>query len=177
MAIEIIIEDGSIVPDANSFATVEDARIYASNRGVEIAPVGVEGDEQVKVLLIKASDWFRVQSWNGAPVDLGQSMPFPRTGLYIYPSSPWTAFPDDEIPRQVVEAQCRLCMDIKAGVDVLPTHAAGTGMIVREKVGPIETQFSEKVGAYTLPRMTQVEAMLAAFLSGASGGRLRTLRI
>ncbi|WBF76993.1 hypothetical protein PSV3_00292 [Septimatrevirus PSV34] len=52
MAITIVVEDGSGVTNANSYVSVADARIYASNRGVEL-PLD---DDELAAMLIRSTD-------------------------------------------------------------------------------------------------------------------------
>lgn len=163
MAIVITIEDGTSVADANSFATVAQARQYAIERGVELAPETADGDNAVAVLLIKSMDYLRSLKYLGIRLSLNNPLPFPR--------SPW----GEMIPDAVVEAQCRVALEVKNGIDVMPNVAAGTGAVVREKVGPIETQFSEKAGFYSIPKLPMVDALLRDFI--VTGMPLTVVRV
>ncbi|WEM33665.1 head-tail adaptor [Pseudomonas phage PSA-KC1] len=55
MAITIVVEDGSGVTNANSYVSVADARIYASNRGVEL-PLD---DDELAAMLIRSTDYLK----------------------------------------------------------------------------------------------------------------------
>lgn len=174
-SVELIIEDGSGVEGANSFATEDQIVAYAAARGVVIAFATDADKDAVAILGIKAMDYLRAKTYIGSPVEYGQPLPFPREGMYVNPKNSYEEFPTDEIPAALIEAQCRLALEIKRGVDVMPTVAGGS-FVVREKVGPIETEYSEKIAAYTTPDMPMVDALLAPFLD-AGGFGLRVLRV
>ena len=76
----LIVEDGTIVPNADSLASVDFADLYHSNRGNSLwAQIAmVEAKEQ---LLRKATDYVVVKfqgAWKGDLVSSNQHLPFPR---------------------------------------------------------------------------------------------------
>lgn len=107
-------------------------------------------DSAVEVFLIKARDYLNVQ-------------PLAWTG---------------DVPGNVKIAQMQLAIESFKGVDLMPTSGA-TPFIKREKIGPIETEFSETVGAASGsgPNFPFVDALLAPFLSSSVGTFLRLRRV
>lgn len=72
MAITIVVEDGSGVTNANSYVSVADARIYASNRGVEL-PLD---DDELAAMLIRSTDYLEAQAcrFQGKPTSTTQAL-------------------------------------------------------------------------------------------------------
>ena len=102
----LIIEDGSIVPNANSFVTAAEMIAYAALRGVTI-PADTTTQEQQ---LILAMDYLtgREQSMRGTRVSDLQELPYPRfnvryNGYYIQ---------DSEIPKELKNAQIELSIQV-----------------------------------------------------------------
>lgn len=170
----LIVENGTIVPDANTFINRAGMITYAAERGVVLPD-----DETTDVKIIKAMDYLALfdTQWKGSLVEYGvQALAWPRKYVYVGLSS--TAFPSDEIPPQLVRAQAELVMQIHAGVNLLPTLSGDTAFIKREKVDVIETEYSEAMAlklAGSLPDMPLVDALLAPLL--ATIGTLRTVRV
>jgi hypothetical protein len=171
----LIKEDGSIVSSANSYVTRAELIAYAIARGVTLADT-----DATDVLAIKAMDYLTMydSKWAGDLVEPGvQTLAWPRTGAI--PQGGKTAFPDDEIPGNIVKAQMELALVANSGVDLLPTTNPATGFVTREKVDVIETEYSEAVALQTfgqLPKVPLVDALLAPWMAGG-GMSLRTYRV
>jgi len=167
----LVIEDGTPVPGANSYATVAQARDYASARGVTLSA----DDPTVEALLIEACDYLeslesRFKGSRTSPDS--QDLAWPRTGVYLYGSK--TMFAIDDIPALLIKAQCQLAMDA-VDIDLLPT---GSGKeVVKEKVDVIEVEYSKGQGSVALPELNAAMAILGPLLNGGGGMRLTTYRI
>lgn len=164
----IIVEDGTIVADANSYATRAEYIAYAANRGVVVTD-----DVAADVELIKAMDFLNVQCWIGEPVDLltPQSLPWPRKGLV-------EGDLDDDwvysVPRVLKNAQMQLAMYVRQGIDLMPARSADAE-VKKEKIGPIETEYFEP--ASYMPDIPLAAAMIAPLQCGQGGFKLRTYRV
>lgn len=162
----IIIEDGTIVGDANSFATVSDCRAYADGRGLELP----EDDTEVENLLVKACDFlFSLESdFQGFRSDAEQELPFPRIGVEIFGNT----ISGDTIPKTLKKAQCQLAFDAIEN-DLLAT---GSGRVIKkEGVGPLATEYGDD-GASN-PQVVLTAALtilkpLFKFNSNATGGSI-----
>lgn len=137
----VIVEDGTFVPGANSYASVEQLEEYALARGIELP----EETEEKEQLLIRAMDYIEstVTSWIGYPSHHGQVLSWPRAAVYMdgYAVSPTT------IPSILAEAQCDIAAH-SVGMDVLPVREPiglpeGQGSVIKEKVGPIEVAYAD----------------------------------
>lgn len=164
----LIVEDGSIVANANSYITRAQLIAYAGDRGVLIEDAAASD-----VFAIKAMDALETHrsEFRGREVEPGvQPLAWPRTGVCVG----FVAYPDDVIPSNIVKAQLALALLSAQGVDLLPTTGAGAsgeGFITREKIGPMETEYSEAafLAQGTTPTIPQVTALLLPFLSGNAG--------
>lgn len=182
MASNLIVEDGTGLPDASSYTSAATLRTYATNRGVTLAPTDDAGDLIVDQLAIKAMDYIEAnrQWFWGWRFRQSQRLSFPREGVpaeprgdqygtqivngyenLLVPSINYR--PVAPIPYELVDAQCQLVIQVKAGVDLLPTQVSGR-FVKRQKLGPLEREFSEAIGIYTLPQMPMVDALLSPLI-------------
>lgn len=107
----LIVEDGSIILNANSYVSRVDYIAYAASKGVTIADT-----EAADYELIKAAEFIdsHEPKLKGNRYSRDQSMAYPRTELYI---EGWY-WSYNEIPRNVILAQMSLAMDINSGSDL-----------------------------------------------------------
>lgn len=164
--VTLVVEDGTIVAGANSFVTEDQIVTHALMRGV-ILPFTTDAEKDaVATLGILAMDYLRILPWRGEVVDVNQTTPWPRKNLDVTPS-----WPEDAIPLAVIEAQLQLALLSKAGTILIPT-IAGTGFLIKEKIGPIENVYSEKVGLSSngLPILPGISGLLDPWLLGDTEG-------
>lgn len=162
----LIIEDGSIVENANSYVTVAEAQAYADARGLTVTLT--EGQ------LVQAMDYLEAQrsQYQGVKVDPEQSLQFPRNCVYVD-----TILLDyTKIPNILKQAQMRLAIEVANGIDLFPSRTSGT-FVKREKVGPIDTEYSEAIGSSLAPELLGVEALLTPLFNQNGGFTLTTVRI
>lgn len=164
----IIVEDGSGVPNANSYVTVAEYRAYATPRGVSL-PVS---DAEVETQLILACDYLESLSWLGMPTYDDQALAWPRDEIRIG----CNLIADDMVPNKIKLAQMQLAIQVNAGIDLLPSVAGGTASIVREKVGPLETEYATSLTVGTQPYFRSVNVLLASYVGGSGFGQFRTTR-
>lgn len=107
----LIIEDGSIVANANSFVTDAELVIYAAGRGLTIP--ATESDREP--LLMRAMDYLAgVESdMQGVRISSEQVLSFPRNGVYINDF----IVNSDTIPKELKNSQMELA--IQANTDEL----------------------------------------------------------
>ena len=137
----IIVEDGSIVADANSYVTVGQFTQYCSDRNITI--VGTYGSESE--LLILAMDYFEQQSFNGYKYSELQSLQFPRYDLFIDDY----LIDTDVIPKLVKDAQITIAISIMAGNDPLSTVSRA---VRREKVDVLEVEYMDNAAISAIIR-------------------------
>jgi hypothetical protein len=109
MAIQLIIEDGTGVVDANSYITVAEAKAYASNRGVDLG-----SDDAIAANLVLAADYMETKGpYTDIPYSQTQGLSFPRRERIGSPSL--------GIPANIKKAQAQLLLDIKESGALLTT--------------------------------------------------------
>ena len=167
----LIIEDGSIVANANSYVTRADYIAYALARGVVIA-----SSDAADVQLVKAAEFIGAHEANlkGYLVQRDQPLSFPRHDIVI---DDWY-WSSTEIPRQVILCQMALAMDINAGVDLYNKPVNPSLAVKSERVeGAVAVQYavSDTVGQ-KLSRSSTSDALLASLLQRNGLVGLRMVR-
>lgn len=166
----LIIEDGSNVSGANSYCTLTEIREYALQRGVTLTL----NDSKLEVYSFKAMDYLegKGDEYKGLRSNSDQSLSWPRMDVVIE----GVDFPVDDIPQAVKNAQCRLCMDVSAGIDLLPTIEGGK-FIVKETIGALSTEYSQIVGTKSLPTLNAVRSILKPVLKNGGSQLLTCFRV
>lgn len=167
----LIIENGTIVVNANSYVTVTEAKAYASARALSLPAL----DADIEPLLISAMDYLESKraQYQGTKSDpANQALQWPRMGVYI----DCVEIGVNTIPKELKDAQCRLACEQYSGVDIMPTK---TGPFVTEEtVGPLTTKYDASQGTGTIPDMTAVDALLTPLFSQCGQSfTLRTVRV
>lgn len=172
MAITIVVEDGSGVVGANSFVSVADVRTYATNRGVALS----NDDDAIAAMIIKATDYLEAQEcrYQGMRTSASQSLTWPRVGVCLNGDE----LPPNVIPQSLKAAQCSLVLAVNSGFDLQP-NISPADYVVREKVGPLETQYADPLAVGIMPTFTAVNALLAPLFGecASQGFALRTMRV
>lgn len=159
MALEI--ETGTGNASAESYATVAEFDAYMTRRGLSLT---TDTDANKEKLLVLASDYIEGMAiqLQGTKSDYRNALQFPRYDVWLFDHY----VDSDEIPQRLKDAQCQLAYDMEAN-DAFPV--GGGESIIREKVGPIETEY--KSGNYApTPVFTKFDALFAPFL--ATGGKM-----
>ncbi|MDD5724452.1 MAG: hypothetical protein PHY29_12070 [Syntrophales bacterium] len=160
----LICEDGSGKSDSESYISVADASTYFSNRGVT-AWAALDTGEATAVreaALRKATDYMTAvyrDRWEGVRYTEDQALDWPRSGVV---RDSW-AVGYDEVPTEVARACAELALKA-ASADLQPDLTQG---VVREKVGPIETEYDRYSPQAT--RYSFIDNMLAPFLKSRGG--------
>ena len=158
MASSLIIEDGTVIPTANSYAAVADLRSFAKVRGATLPTA----DADCEVLLLKAMDFLQGLNYQGNRFrpDI-QILDWPRANVMI---EGWP-HPYQEIPRQLIFAQCALAIEAMT-TDLLPTQDIGdaAGAKISETVGPVTTAYTNSGTVRRTPAMAKAEVHLRLLL-------------
>jgi len=153
----IIVEDGTIVDNANSYVTRADYITYAASKGITITD-----DSDADVELVKAAEFIGAHEGNlkGDKVERDQPLAYPRKGI-VLEGFVWGA---DEIPRQVILCQMALALDIHGGVDLYNPAPNPNRAAKREKVDVIEVEYFGGAGGTKMSRDSTATALLATLL-------------
>jgi hypothetical protein len=165
----LIVEDGSIVPGANTYVTDAEYVAYAKARGQSIG----EGGSAREVQLIRAMDYiesFR-KRFQGDKVRFDQPLQFPRSNVYIddYFSDYTT------IPKELKNAQ------MEAGILLNATDILKSGSIQniqKEKLDVLEVSYFDG-GSFESVRTDTIDIFLNILLinGGNSGINARVVRV
>lgn len=153
----LIVEDGSIVENANSYTTLVEIRAFALARGVTLSAV----DSEVEVQSTKAMDYLESlrNEYRGSKVSSSQSLQWPRAYVYIDNE----LFPEDEIPTELKKAQMQLIVDIHNEIEL--QVSSSDPIIKSEKIGPIFTEYDSNWGSLSTPQITAAKSWLAPLLN------------
>jgi hypothetical protein len=168
----LIVEDGTGVAGANSYATAATVRAYAAARGVVLPAT----DPALEPLVLVGMDYLEGlrSRFQGTKTDPAQALQWPRYGVVI----DGTDYSADAIPPELIGALSRLCMAQSEGANLAPTGTGG--FVVEETVGPITTKYSDKHGGGpgSLPDIPAVDTLLSPLFSvGKTGGLFQTVRV
>ena len=149
----IIIEDGTVVPGANSYASEAELTTYAADRGVVLTAA-------TDVLLIKAMDYIESLSFIGSKGSEGQPLQWPRKDVYIdgfYAGS-------TTIPAALKTGQIATALAIDSENSPLANVERATK---REKVDVIEVEYMDNAAAQTIVKSITA-ALRKLLVSGGS---------
>jgi len=158
----------ALIVGTNTYATAAELAAYATARGLEVA-----GDSDV--LLTKALDYLATleDRWQGSRTSVSQPLAWPRAGVYVY----GTLLADDAIPQSLKDAQCRLALDVDAGVALLPTVGAGSkGSMIEQTVDVITTKWAEGANN-TQPVFTAAMGLLKPLMKAGGGINFEVRRV
>lgn len=130
----IVVEDGSIVANANSLVSEADYVAYLT--AIDVVPTG-----NTEIQLIQAMEY--IDSLEpvlmGRMVKRGQALAFPRIDLCIE-GFYWSS---SEIPRQAIDAQIALALDLENGIDLYNRPEPDNKVVKRERVeGAVEVEYA-----------------------------------
>lgn len=165
----LIVEDGSGLPNAESYISVTDADTYFANRGnAAWAALDTTTKEQsLRAATDYMSQTFRLR-WVGMRVTITQGLDWPRAWVPIVDSpSGYRAFPAylalDVVPAEV----SRACAELAVRSSASELSPDLTTQVTRETVGPITVEYAQ--GARQTPFYKSVEAWLAPYLKARGG--------
>jgi len=159
----------ALIVGTNTYATEGELGTYANDRGIVIV------DSNPSVLLLLAMDYLATleDRWQGERTSPTQPLAWPRTGVYVY----GTALADDAIPQSLKDAQCRLALDVDAGVPLLPTVSAGSkGSVIEETVDVVTVKYAEGANN-TQPVFTAAMGLLKPLMKAGGGINFEVRRV
>lgn len=162
MAITIIVEDGTGKEDSNSYIDVEYAKTYASNRNV-ILP---DNDNEIAAMLINSSDYIESKEckFSGERTNENQALSWPRKNAMVN----CKPFADNQIPKQLKDAQAALVIVVNSGVDLFSNYGP-SDYITEETIGPITTKYADPVEVGMTKHFGAADALLNKLYNGGCG--------
>jgi len=137
----LIVEDGSIVANANTYIDVAFVDTYATDHGNTTWGAGTADEKTASILnsMIYVED----KPFKGYPTTGDQSLVWPRYDVDLYG---WPVL-SDEIPARLKAAQAEASMRAISG-ELSPDLKRG-GAVKRRKVDVIETEYFDGASATT----------------------------
>lgn len=168
----LIVETGQVVAGANCYVSLEDCTSYHQLRG-NSAWTGADTDKETAI--VRAAQYLNGLNWQGYKTNFRNPLAWPRNevvlegGNYLsYPDYSDSYFPSNEVPQEVIDANCELAL--RALTSNLNPDLDRGGMIIREKVDVLETEYAPGAPpGWTRPT---VDTLLAPYLMAASSIRL-----
>lgn len=157
-----------LIVGTDTYASEAELAAYALARGITVTGTP-------SILLIKAMDYLATleDRWQGSRTSAAQPLAWPRTGVYVY----GTALADDAIPQSLKDAQCRLALDVDAGVALLPTVSAGSkGSVIEETVDVVTVKYAEGANN-TQPVFTAAMGLLKPLMKAGGGINFEVRRV
>lgn len=154
----LIVEDGTIVANSNTYVDKTFIINYAADRGVIIANDDPNLENQIHLFM----DFLEAQEYEAARTDPeNQNLAFPRTGLII----DGVEIGANTIPSILKKVEAEGVLLIRSGFDFAPLLE---GNIKREKFDVFEVEYTD-AGKRESPVPTAVMRYLRKLLSGRSG--------
>lgn len=158
----LIVEDGTGVTNANSYADLATIRAYAEARQVTLP-----ADPNLEAMVFKAMDYLE-----GKKLGL-LSLSWPLDDDKLCNTVPLA-----ETLARLQQGLAQLCMEQQAGVDLAPTRT--DAFVVEETVGPLTTKYSANHGGGpgSEPDMLTVDNLLKPLIAACGQVRLfSTVRV
>ena len=156
----ITLEDGTGIALADSFATVAELTTFATARGLTIGAT----DAANEILLRKAADYLdgMESRFKGFRATTTQRLVYPRMGVWLYREELGAT----EIPDALKNAQCQLAVEVFTK-DIRPDGA--TSEVIREKVGPLETEYTSRGSTNSQPSYNKFLDFLHPLILSSKG--------
>lgn len=138
--VELIIEDGSIVPNANTYLSLEEFKQESASYFIIDADAT---DDDISRNILRATRFIEGVRFKGEKVDPLHTMSWPRKDVCF---APYTMWPEDKVPVAVRRAVMLLCIGVFEEGDEVLTPPQN---IRREKVGQLEAEFYSNGGVGT----------------------------
>ena len=127
-------------PDFNSYASVADARDFATTRGYSLP----DDDSECETLLMQAMDYLAGLSWRGGRSSPEQALPWPRSGVIVDGG----LLASDKIPLQLIQAQCRLAVEAQE-TDLSPSFNGGAEVVQEAVSGAVSVSYAPGTSSAT----------------------------
>jgi len=167
----IIVEDGSIIPNSNSYTSLVNARIVASVYGLTLPA----DDTDAETALIIGQKWIKQQesSLQGLRLEASQSISYPRTPVYLY----GFLLDKNTIPSELIDSQVVAAVQQGISGDILASSVGATASSIKkeqlEGVGTVEYfegGSAETTSANIKLALSLLEPLTESALSSSGGG-------
>ncbi len=164
----LIVEDGSIVADANSYVTYDYALAYHALRGNSAWAAGSDANQQYAIIrATQAVDSIYKGKWKGTPTEYGtQELEWPRQDVEVN----GVELDDDLIPTSLKKAVCEAALRELASANSMTPDLDRGGEIKRVKADTVEVEYMD--GANSTTTFTAIDGLLADLVTGTSASNI-----
>ena len=158
----LIVEDGSIVTGAESYATVAEATAYHAARN-NTAWAALTTDALREAALRRATDYMRQayrSRWQGYKVNEDQALDWPRYDVEVE----GYAIDSDIVPTEIKNA----CAELALRASAADLNTDLTQGVLSEQVGSIQVTYDKASPQFT--RYRAIDAILSPYLKAGGGG-------
>jgi len=166
----LIVEDGTGLPNANSYISLDDATAYHAQRSND--DWGSDADAQTNALLIAAESLELLYGnlFLGSLIyESCQALLFPRVD-FVDNNGRWVLW--GQIPKNLAYAQAEIALLVLQDVDVFPMKTTSQNIASQKvKVGELETQttYLTPVETETYENFRKVDLLLAPLIENGKG--------
>lgn len=154
----LIVEDGSVVTGANSYADEATIEAYLTARGHTFTAI-VEAD------VLRAMIYIDSLPWKGTRYDEDQELAWPRDGVY---DADDFLIETDEIPDKVIYALCEAAYKENQSSGTLLPDEERT--VIRQTVDVITTEYER--GSSQLTKFNVITRLLKGLIEGGSSKKV-----
>lgn len=138
----LIVEDGTSVPNANTYISLADFKTKSAQYSSDIAQFELT-DAQLEQIILRATLFVDNIKFKGQQVDPMHERAWPRVDVCF---APFTLWPENKVPPQLVNAVVLLGTGVILEGDEVLTPPQN---VRREKVGQLEAEFYSNGGVGT----------------------------
>lgn len=165
----LIVETGSGMPTAESYVSEDEANAYFDKRGNPSAWTALTTNDKESALRYATVALDGMYEWEGDIRQLLQALSWPRSDAKDWEGR---TIVSTSVPQRVKDATCELAL--LHLTEALNSSYARGGSVIRERVGSLETEYSEAAGAETsLPVLDRIIGGLGYRRSGVTGRTVR----
>ena len=172
----LIVEDGTGLNNADSYISLADARIFASDYGYTLPA----DDTEAGVFLRKGALYVDLSesSFTGSRLVDTQALAWPRSDAYKCSGRNQIALPSNSVPIEIKNSQVISASYYASGLN---PRAASTGLRIQseELTGVGKTSYFDSGGSSSTVEITEANDMIANLMcsNAESGLSIPTLRI
>lgn len=169
----LIVEDGSIVADANSYIAYDYALAYHALRGNSAWAAASDADQQYAIIrATQAVDSIYKGKWKGEPTEYGtQELEWPRSGVAVGSAN----IDDNVIPAAIKKAVCEAALRELASPGSMTPDLDRGGEIKRVKADVVEVEYMD--GANSTTTFTAIDGLLADLVTGTSASNIDSYEV
>lgn len=167
----LIVEDGTIVANADSYISLADARTRAAILGVSLNSTDGTAELQLQQATIYIDRTYRAR-FQGQKTNLDQSLQFPRVRVVIDDDS----LGSNEIPQELIDAQIFAAAQLESG-ESFYTNNDGRSIKLNEAVGAVKQEYFNNGKTGSQKSFGDVDLTIRPLLDGFSSKYTYQVRV